>query len=102
MGRYDEALAAYDQCLLRSPRLEHVLLARNNTVSALLADCDQQLSRRPHDVAVLLRRGLMLIRQEQYALALANVDQLLSLAPVNLDGPADWRAAVRPPGDRPC
>lgn len=85
MERYDEALAAYDQCLLRSPRLEHVLLARNNTVSALLADCDQQLSRRPHDVAVLLRRGLMLIRQEQYALALANVDQLLSLAPVNLD-----------------
>ena len=85
MARYDEALAAYDQCLLRSPQLEHVVLARSDTIGALLEQCDQQLSRQPDDVAVLFKRGLMLVRQEQYALALANIDHLLSLAPTNLE-----------------
>lgn len=85
LGRYDEALAAYDQCLLRSPQLEHVLQAWRDTISTVLEDCDRHLAQQPDDVAVLYRRGLMLIRQEQYALALSNFDHLLALVPTHLE-----------------
>src|SRR5215475_10084579 len=90
-GRADEALACFDQILVRHPRVVEVLSARAIALADLgrhseaLLTCDQAIKIRPDYVDAHYNRALMLQRLGRIEEALQGCDRAIALSPSHLN-----------------
>jgi predicted O-linked N-acetylglucosamine transferase (SPINDLY family) len=89
-GRADEALACFDQILVRYPSVVEVLSARSIALANLgrhgeaLTTCDQAIAMRPDYVDAHYNRALMLQQLGRVEEALQACDRVITHAPMHL------------------
>ena len=81
--RYDEAIAAYDDCLFRFPTLLEARDSRQRALFLALEQCIMSLEEDPQDVVTGCRQAGLLMQLERYDEALSCLDRLLHFAPTN-------------------
>ena len=85
LGRLDEAERAYDEALAADHRLMPSLLARAGLLETrgdwmgALADLDMALTNRPDDAQLRLRRGVLLLQQDDWMRGLPDYEARLDI-----------------------
>lgn len=79
--RYDEAIAAYDDCLRRFPSLEEARQSLQRALFLALEECIMALDEQPDSADLGCRQADLLIRLERYDEALSCLDRVLVSAP---------------------
>jgi tetratricopeptide (TPR) repeat protein len=86
-GRYDEALASYEQALALAPEHAEALLMRGNALQALrrfgeaLASYDRAIALKPDHADVFYNRGIALNGLKRLDEAVASYDRAIALKP---------------------
>ena len=79
MGRHREAITDFDRCLAIKSGLSHVDVMRARSLRAVLADLESNLNQDPPQVSGLYERGLLLLRLQHDAEALASFQWVTDL-----------------------